>query len=131
MRVSESRDLDLDFEMHPVTGDVVTLKGVDAVKRSIRNLIFLNTLEKPFHPEIGGNIRSLLFENFSDPFVRRDIHDDIKFIIEKFERRARVKNIFVKPQFGYNSLEVKVEFEIIGDSYPQPAILPLTLERLR
>ena len=131
MKVSESRDLDLDFEMHPVTGDVVILKGVDAVKRSIRNLIFLNKNEKPFHPEVGGNLRGLLFENFSDPFVRRDIRDTISWLVSRYEPRAKIKDILVKPSFGHNSLDVNIEFVILGDSYGLPATLPITLERLR
>ena len=28
-------------------------------------LYLLNTFEKPFHPEIGGNVRGLLFENMT------------------------------------------------------------------
>ena len=44
-------DLDLDFTRHPVTNDVVKIEDVDAVKRSVRNLINTNFYERPFHPE--------------------------------------------------------------------------------
>ena len=47
---------------HPVTGDIAFLSDVESVKRSIRNLVNTNFYEKPFHPEIGSNIRSILFE---------------------------------------------------------------------
>ena len=55
-------DLDLDFTRNPVTSDVVKLTDVEAVKRSVRNLVNTNKGERPFHPEIGCGIRGLLFE---------------------------------------------------------------------
>ena len=59
------KDLDLDFGRNVVTNDVNSLHDVEAVKRSVRNLINLNHFDKPFHPEIGSNIRALLFENMT------------------------------------------------------------------
>ena len=56
------KDLDLDFGRNPVTNDVNKLTDVEAVKRSVRNLINTNHYERPFHPEIGSGIRGLLFE---------------------------------------------------------------------
>ena len=49
-------DLDLDFVAHPVTKDIVLKKDVEAIKRSVRNLILTNPHERPFHPEIGSGI---------------------------------------------------------------------------
>ena len=56
------KDLDLDFGRNVVTHDVNKLTDVESVKRSVRNLINTNHFERPFHPEIGGNVRALLFE---------------------------------------------------------------------
>ena len=56
------KDLDLDFGRNVVTNDVNKLTDVESVKRSVRNLINTNHFERPFHPEIGGNVRALLFE---------------------------------------------------------------------
>jgi len=56
------KDLDLDFNRNVVTNDVNKLTDAEAVKRSVRNLIQTNHFERPFHPEIGGNVRALLFE---------------------------------------------------------------------
>ena len=53
-------DLDLDFTRNPVTSDVVKLTDVEAVKRSVKNLIQTNHYERPFHPEIGSDVRALL-----------------------------------------------------------------------
>ena len=48
-------DLNLDFQQNSATKDIQKIVDVEAVKRSVRNLINLNHYEKPFHPEIGSN----------------------------------------------------------------------------
>ncbi len=45
-------DLDLDFLAHPVTKDIVLKRDVEAIKRSVRNLIMTNPHERPFQPEL-------------------------------------------------------------------------------
>ena len=57
----EWSDLDLDFTKHPVTKDIVRKTNVEAVKRSVRNLILTNRYERPFHPEIDGGVTRHLF----------------------------------------------------------------------
>ena len=54
-------DLDLDFVQHPITKDIVRKTDVEAVKRSVRNLILTNRYEKHFHPEIDGGVTRHLF----------------------------------------------------------------------
>ena len=58
------KDLNLNFSINPVTGDVNTVTDVIAVKRSVRNLLLTNHYDRPFHREIGSNVPHLLFENF-------------------------------------------------------------------
>ena len=53
------KDLNLNFTANPVTGDVATITDVNAVKRSVRNLLLTNHYDRPFHPEIGSNISQL------------------------------------------------------------------------
>ena len=57
------KDLNLNFNKNIITSDIAKLTDVEAIKRSVRNLVQLNHYEKPFHPEIGSNIRATLFEN--------------------------------------------------------------------
>ena len=52
-------DLNLDFQQNTATKDIQKIEAVEAVKRSVKNLVSLNFYEKPFHPEIGSNIRGL------------------------------------------------------------------------
>ena len=59
------KDLDLDFGRNPITNDVNKIEDVDAVKRSVKNLVQTNFYERPFHPELGCGVRELLFENYT------------------------------------------------------------------
>ena len=55
-------DLDLFFGKNNTDKDINIIYDVQAVKRSIRNLVLLNQYEKPFHPEIFSGVRGMLFE---------------------------------------------------------------------
>ena len=59
------KDLNLDFTRNTVTNDVVKIEDVEAIKRSVRNLVNTNFYERPFHPELGCGVRQLLFEPFT------------------------------------------------------------------
>ena len=52
--VRQYSDLDLFFGKKSSDSDISKITDIQAVKRSIRNLVLLNTYEKPFHPEISG-----------------------------------------------------------------------------
>jgi phage baseplate assembly protein W len=86
-RTKDWNDLDLDFFAHPTTKDVVRKKGVDAIKRSIRNLIMYNFYEKKFNHGVASGARGLLFENVV-PLIETFLRDAIINVINNFEPRA-------------------------------------------
>ena len=59
--VRQYTDLDLFFNKKSSDSDISKVTDIQAVKRSIRNLVLLNPYEKPFHPEIAGGVREMLF----------------------------------------------------------------------
>ena len=61
--MSRFSDLDLDFTLNPISKDVNILRDNEAIKRSVRNIVLYNFLEKPFKPTFGGNVTAQLFEN--------------------------------------------------------------------
>ena len=123
------KDLNLNMTRHPVTGDIVSLKDVDAIKRSVRNLVNTNFYEKPFHPEIGCNVRAMLFEPIS-PITANRISNFIEDTITDFEPRVELSSISVNPQLDNNSYSVTVEFYIVNvDTELQT--LDIILERTR
>ena len=122
------KDLDLDFGRNAVTNDVNKLTDVEAVKRSVRNLINTNHFERPFHPEIGGNVRALLFENIT-PLTALNLQRKIEEVLTNFEPRARVTQIIANPDIDRNGYQLEIKFYVIG--IQNPIVVETFLERLR
>ena len=59
------RDLDLNFTSHPIRKDVNSFSNEYAIINSIKNLIFTQHYERPFQPELGSNLRRMLFEQLT------------------------------------------------------------------
>ena len=121
-------DLDLDFTAHPVTKDIVLKKDVEAVKRSVRNLVLTNPHERPFHPEIGSGITGILFENVS-PTTAVVLQSEIRQVITNFEPRVRLIDISVLGDIDKNGYYVTIKFQVIN--IPNAVTIELFLERLR
>ena len=126
--VKQYRDLDLFFSRKS-NKDVNRVTDIQAVKRSVRNLILLNSYEKPFHPEIAGDIRGLLFELMT-PLTSAVIARKIQDVIENFEPRARLTGVNVVPDFDRNAYDVTVYFYVVNAPTELVEVTQL-LERLR
>ena len=126
--VKQYRDLDLFFSKKS-NKDVNKVTDVEAVKRSVRNLILLNSYEKPFHPEIAGDVRALLFENMT-PLTSAVIARKVQDVIENFEPRARLTGVNCVPNFDRNAYEVTLYFYVVNAPTELVEVSQL-LERLR
>ena len=126
--VKQYRDLDLFFSRKS-NKDVNKVTDIQAVKRSVRNLILLNSYEKPFHPEIAGDIRGLLFELMT-PLTSAVIARKVQDVIENFEPRARLVGVNTTPDFDRNAYEVGVYFYVANAPTELVEVTQL-LERLR
>jgi len=126
--VKQYKDLDLFFSKKS-NKDVNKVTDVEAVKRSVRNLILLNSYEKPFHPEIAGDVRGLLFELMT-PLTSAVIARKIQDVIENFEPRARLTGVNVVPDFDRNAYDVTVYFYVVNAPTELVEVTQL-LERLR
>ena len=121
-------DLDLDFQSHPVTKDIVIKTDVEAVKRSVRNLILTNRYERPFQPQIDGGVTRHLFEN-STPMTKHNVEAAVRTAINNFEPRAEVLDVFVGGDLDRNGFDVTITFRVVNT--PDPVTIELFLERLR
>ncbi|SUZ79966.1 uncharacterized protein METZ01_LOCUS32820 [marine metagenome] len=121
-------DLDLDFIAHPVTKDIVLKRDVEAIKRSVRNLVLTNPHERPFHPEIGSGITGILFELVS-PTTAVVLQSEIRQVLTNFEPRVKLIDIRVLGDIDKNGYYVTIKFQPI--STPSPVTIELFLERLR
>ena len=126
--VKQYRDLDLFFSKKS-NKDVNKVTDIESVKRSVRNLILLNSYEKPFHPEIAGDVRGLLFELMT-PLTSAVIARKIQDVIENFEPRARLTGVQAIPNFDRNLYQVTVYFYVVNAPTELVEVTQL-LERLR
>ena len=122
-------DLDLFFGRKTSDSDISKVTDVQAVKRSIRNLILLNHYEKPFHPEIGSGVRDMLFELMT-PVTAVVLTRKIEDVINNFEPRARVIAVRAFPNLDRNAYDVSIQFYVVNT--PTELVdLTILLERLR
>jgi len=122
------KDLNLDFQQNTATKDIQKMLDVESVKRSVRNLINLNHYEKPFHPEVGSNLRALLFENIT-PQISHFIGKQIELLIRNYEPRCRLVQVANMPNLDRNGYSVSVSFYVVNS--PKPVLVESFLERIR
>ena len=122
------KDLNLDFQQNTATKDIQKLTDVEAVKRSVRNLINTNHYEKPFHPEIGSNLRAMLFELMT-PQMNHVITKQIENLINNYEPRCRLVQVHTQPMIDRNGYACQISFYV--QNHPDPVIVESFLERLR
>ena len=122
------KDLNLDFQQNTATKDIQKITDVESVKRSVRNLINTNHYEKPFHPEIGSNLRAMLFELMS-PQMNHLISKQIENLINNYEPRCNLVEVFAQPMFDRNGYSVQISFMV--NNHQEPVIVESFLERLR
>ena len=122
------KDLNLDFQINTATKDIQKITDVESVKRAVRNLVNLNHYEKPFHPEIGSNLRAMVFENMT-PQMNVLISRQIEELIQNYEPRARLIQVKTLPLFDRNAYAVSINFQVVNQ--PEPVVVETLLERLR
>jgi len=127
--VRQYTDLDLFFNKKSSDSDISKVTDIQAVKRSIRNLVLLNPYEKPFHPEIAGGVREMLFE-FMTPITAQIIAKQVENVINNFEPRARLVGVRVQPDLDRNLYELTIEFYVVN-APTELVDMSVMLERLR
>ena len=122
------KDLNLDFQANIATKDIQKITDVEAVKRSVRNLIQTNHYEKPFHPEIGSNLRAMLFELMT-PQMNHMITKQIELLIKNYEPRCKLVQINSRPELDRNGYDIQISFYV--QNHSEPVEIQSFLERLR
>ena len=122
------KDLDLSFGRNVVTNDVNKLTDVEAVKRSVRNLINTSHFERPFHPEIGSNVRAMLFEPIT-PMTALMLQRRVQEVLVNFEPRIRLVQLTANPNIDGNAYDLRIYFYVVGSD--ELIEVQSFLERLR
>lgn len=122
------KDLDLNFLVHPVRKDINKHKDEMAVINSIKNLMMTNHYERPFQPDLGSNVRRLLFENL-DKITAISMDREIRQVVQNYEPRAQIKTLDILPDMDNNGFSVRMEFYIMNMT--DPVTINFFLERVR
>ena len=120
------KDLAISFEANPNTNAFSAVTNENAIKQSVRNLVLTSFGERPFQPNIGSRVRGLLFEPF-DVFTSEDLKDEISNTVERLEPRVELVGVDVKLSDDENSIDVGIEYAIVGQ--PQTQVVEFLLER--
>lgn len=113
-RISRAfKDISFSFDPHPITKDLPVIINERAITRSVRNLVETILTERPFNPDLGSNIRKMLFENVTIP-TSIEIKDQIENSILVFEPRVSNLVVDVKPFPDDNTFEVDIKYDIRG-----------------
>ena len=111
------KDINLSFKRHPVTNDLVVIKNEDAIKRSVKNIIFTILGEKPFQPLFGSVINESLFE-LSTALSEMKVSDEITQSLLNYEPRISNLDVTVTVAADTNEMNCTVQYDITGIPTP-------------
>ena len=115
------KDINLSFKRHPVTSDLVVLKNEDAIKRSVKNIVFTILGEKPYDPLFGSVINDSLFE-LNTSLSEIGIQDAIESSLKRYEPRIDDIVVTVTILSDSNELNCTVQYTIVGIPAPTQTV---------
>ena len=122
------KDISADFDANAITGDLDPVKDAISVKRGITNILLTSMFERLFQPELGSNLKDVLFEPIDEITTAR-IEREVRSAIDAWEKRAEVLNVFVDPDEEYNRYKVSVTFRPLNSVVEEQVEVYLTQER--
>lgn len=127
-KISLYQDFKKNLELSPISSDITLNKDDESVKEAIRNLILTDRGERLMQPNLGGNIRAMLFENLTPATVKL-MEEQVRTTIELYEPRAELIDVTVSANLDSNEVAITIEFYVTNDE--QPVSLSVFLERTR
>ena len=122
------KDISADFDANAITGDIDPVKDAISVKRGITNILLTSMFERLFQPELGSNLKDILFEPIDEITTAR-IEREVRSAIDAWEKRAEVLNVFVDPDEEYNRYKVSVTFRPLNAVVEEQVEVFLARER--
>ena len=122
------KDISADFDANAITGDIDPVKDAISVKRGITNILLTSMFERLFQPELGSNLKDVLFEPIDEITTAR-IEREVRSAIDAWEKRAEILNVFVDPDEDYNRYKVSVTFRPLNAVVEEQVEVFLARER--
>lgn len=121
-------DFPMTMDPNPVSEDLTRITDEEAIKQSIRNLLLTDRGERLFQPNLGSDLRALLFENITaDTLIL--IQEKVKDTIDNYEPRCNLISVDATSGIDTNEVRVRILFNVINIT--QPIELNVTLSRVR
>lgn len=130
--VTKKQELYADFLMNldenPVSFDLARKTNEESVKQAIKNLLLTDKGERPYQPNLGCNIRQLLFDTITPDtiIVMREL---IQETLDAYETRATIIGVDVTSSIDDNAVNIAVVFSVINSSEPVTLVTSLTRVR--
>ena len=121
-------DIDFMFTRKPVVGDIALSYDSQAVIRSVRNLLQTKHYERPFNPNLGSNLDTLLFEPMN-PMSASAMELEIKTTIKNWEPRVSLTDVKVIAQEELNAYEITLTFFLQNAATPSTITMLLQRDR--
>ena len=122
------KDISADFDANAITGDIDPVKDAISVKRGITNILLTSMFERLMQPELGSNLKDVLFEPIDEITTAR-IEREVRSAIDAWEKRAEILNVFVDPDEDYNRYKVSVTFRPLNAVVEEQVEVFLARER--
>ena len=123
-------DVNLSFERHPITKDIMKVTDVRAILQSLRLLVRTHSTEILMEPEISGSLDHQMFRGNTN-LTAYNIKSKITEVIINHEPRVELKDVEVysidSPQ--YQELYVRIMFYFLNAQELQTIDIPVS--RLR
>ena len=121
-------DISTNLTRSVISNDAVRTIDSEAVKRSLRNLIFTKKYERLLDPRIGADIESFLFEPI-DSLTTMSIRKAIETTVRNYEPRVNLQKVIVQADYDLQRYFVVIEFTLLNSSVQNT--LELFLDRIR
>lgn len=121
-------DFDLSFKTNPLTNDIRKKTDLEAIKQSLKNILFTNVGERPFRPSLAGRLNNLLFEPL-DEITTNELDLAIRTAINNYEPRVEILDLDIVDNPDENALDVTLYFNMVNVLEPQE--INIILKRIR
>tara|TARA_Y100000310_G_scaffold314927_1_gene364849 strand:- start:547 stop:984 length:438 start_codon:yes stop_codon:yes gene_type:complete len=116
------RDIDLNMSLNPITNDVTTVTDINAVKRTIKNLLATQHHERPFHPEIGSAIQHLLFEDMGEITALRMKKTIEEVLANNNDGQFEVNAVHCVPREDQGEYNIIIHFYVLNVSSEEQTV---------
>ena len=105
------KDFDLSFSRNPLTNDIGKKTDANAINQSMKMLLNTYYYERPFRPDVGSNLRRILFEP-ADVITIQDLRASIESLIINYEPRVSLIDIKIIDNAENNAYDISIEYHL-------------------